>query len=45
MDPKTFVYQFLATLGERGQGIPNEGDKRGEREGYQCDQNDNLIET
>ena len=29
LDPKSFVYQFLATLDERGQGIPDDGDKRG----------------
>ena len=27
--PKSFVYQFLDTLDERGQVVPNEGDKRG----------------
>ena len=26
-DPKSFGYQFLATLDERGQGIPKDGDK------------------
>ena len=39
LDPKSFEYQFLATLDEMGQGIPKDGDKRGERKGYQCDQN------
>ena len=29
VDPKSVDYQFLATLDERGQGIPNDGDKRG----------------
>ena len=29
MDPKYFGYQFLATSDKRGQGIPNDGDKRG----------------
>ena len=43
-DPKSFDYLFLATLDERGQGIPNDGDKRGRRKGYHCDQNYNLIE-
>ena len=33
----------MATLDEREQGIPKEGDKRWERKGYQCDQNYNLI--
>ena len=33
VDPKSFVYQFLATLDEGEQGIPNEGDKRRERKG------------
>ena len=41
---KVIDYKFLATLDERGQGIPNDGDKRGGRKGYQCDQNHNLIE-
>ena len=27
----------MATLDERGQGIPNDGDKRGGRKGYQYD--------
>ena len=31
VDPKSFDYQFLARLDERGQGIPNDGDKRGGR--------------
>ena len=44
LDPKSFDYWFLATLDEMGQGIPNYGDKRGGRKGYQCDQNYNLIE-
>ena len=39
VDPKSFDYYFLATLDDRGQGIPNEGDIRGGRRGYQCDQN------
>ena len=26
VDPKSFVYQFLATLDERGQFIPNDED-------------------
>ena len=34
----------MATLDERAQGIPNNGDKRGGRKGYQCDQNYKLIE-
>ena len=29
MGPKSFVYQFFDTLDERGQVVPNEGDKRG----------------
>ena len=29
VDPKSFDNQFLATLDERVQGIPNDGDKRG----------------
>ena len=29
LDPQSFDYSFLATLDERGQGIPNDGDKRG----------------
>ena len=29
LDPNSFDYKFLATLDERGQGIPNDGDKRG----------------
>ena len=33
VDPKYFEYQFLATLDKRGQGIPNDGDKRGGRKG------------
>ena len=33
MDPKSFDYQFLATLHEMGQGIRNDGDKRGRRKG------------
>ena len=42
---KIFDYQFLATLDKRGQGIPNEGNKKGGgRKGYQCDLNYNLIE-
>ena len=44
LDPKSFRYQFLATLDERGQGNPKDGDKRGGRKGYQCDQNHNLFE-
>ena len=44
VDPKSFDYEILATLDERGQGIPNDGDKRGGRKGQQCDQNYNLIE-
>ena len=32
-DPKYFDCQFLATLDERGQGIPNDGDKRGREKG------------
>ena len=39
VDPK-----FLAALDERGQGIPNNGDKRRGRKGYQCDQNYSLTE-
>ena len=39
VDPKSFDHYLLATLDERGQGVPNDGDKRGERKGYQCDQN------
>ena len=34
-----FWYQFLATLYERGQGIPSGGDRRGGRKGCWCDQN------
>ena len=41
---KCFEYQFLATLDERGQGNHNDGDKRGGRKGYECDQNHDLIE-
>ena len=33
VDPKSFDYQFLDTLDERGQGIANEVDKRGGQEG------------
>ena len=33
----------MATIDKRGQGIPNDWDKRGGRKGYQCDQNHNLI--
>ena len=44
LDPKSFDYQFLAKLDERGQGIPNDGDKRGGRKGYQSELNYNLIE-
>ena len=29
---------------KRGQGIPNDGDKKEGRMGWQCDQNYNLIE-
>ena len=29
LNPKSFYYEFLATLDKRGQGIPNYGDKRG----------------
>ena len=29
LDPKPFDYQFLATLDERGQGIPTMGIKEG----------------
>ena len=43
VDPKDLDYQFLATSDERGQGIPNNGDKEGERKGHQCYQNNNLI--
>ena len=43
LDTKSFDYQFLATLDEMGQGIPNDGDKKGGRKGYQCDQNQYLI--
>ena len=42
--PKSFDYYFLATLDERGQGIPNDGDERGGIKRYQCDQNYNVIE-
>ena len=44
LDPKSFDHYFLATLDERGQCIPNDGDKRGGRKGYKGDQNYNLIE-
>ena len=44
LDPKYFYNWFLATLDERGQGIPNDGNKIGGRKGYQCDQNYNLVE-
>ena len=33
VDPKYFDYKFLATLDERGQGIPNDRYKRGGRKG------------
>ena len=33
VDPKSFEYEFFATLDEREQGIPNDGDKRGGRKG------------
>ena len=33
LDPKSFDYQFLDTLDEMGQCIPNDGDKRGEEKG------------
>ena len=33
LDPKSFDYQFMATLDERGQGIPNDGEKREGRKG------------
>ena len=39
MASKCLEYQFLATLYERGQGIPSDGDKRGGRKGCWCDQN------
>ena len=29
VDPKSFDHYLLATLDERGQGVPNNGDKRG----------------
>ena len=41
VDPKYFDYKLLATLDERGHCIPNDGDKRGGRKGYQYDQNYN----
>ena len=31
---KFFYLKFLATSDEMGQGIPNDGDKRGGRKGY-----------
>ena len=33
LDPKSFDYSFLVTLDEKGQGIPNDGEKRGGRNG------------
>ena len=41
---KIFWLLVLGHIRERGQGIPNDGDKRGGREGYQCKRNYNLIE-
>ena len=43
VDPKSLVYQFLDTLDKRGQVVTNEGDKKGGRKGYQCDQNYNRV--
>ena len=34
LDPQSFDHLFLATLDERGQCIPNDGDKKGGRKGY-----------
>ena len=40
---KYFDYQILATLYERGQIIPNGGDKRGGRKDWWCHQNYDII--
>ena len=34
---KSFDYQLLDTLDERGKGIPKDRDKRVGRKGYKCD--------